>query len=193
MPTPIQSFGRDSPPGDTWQSDAPRDDPHMIAYRAWHPDAYHTGQHNYGTSPIDPSPTGSDSSNSDVRDAHWNSRSTTGLSRFTEEPFAGSTGPQLESPIYSQNASYYDASSLSHLAFVRDHQNYKRTLVGPLTSNACRLFDHERRPGIFFIFQDLSVRTEGLLSSWSGSCSHLTLRLHSGTFRLRLRLMNIGA
>ncbi|EPQ59151.1 hypothetical protein GLOTRDRAFT_70328 [Gloeophyllum trabeum ATCC 11539] len=51
---------------------------------------------------------------------------------------------------------------------------YTRTLVGPLAANACRLVDEHRKPGIFFLFQDLSIRTEG-------------------TFRLRLRLMNIGA
>jgi len=47
-------------------------------------------------------------------------------------------------------------------------------LVGPLSSNACRLMDEHRKWGIFFLFQDLSVRTEG-------------------TFRLRMRLLNIGA
>ncbi|KAK0190645.1 velvet factor [Armillaria mellea] len=51
---------------------------------------------------------------------------------------------------------------------------YTRTLVGPLSANATRLMDAHRQPGIFFLFQDLSVRTEG-------------------TFRLRLRLMNVGA
>ncbi|TCD67564.1 hypothetical protein EIP91_012261 [Steccherinum ochraceum] len=51
---------------------------------------------------------------------------------------------------------------------------YTRTLVGPLSANACRLLDEHRKAGIFFLFQDLSIRTEG-------------------TFRLRLRLMNVGA
>ncbi|KAG9101364.1 hypothetical protein FRC06_003127 [Ceratobasidium sp. 370] len=51
---------------------------------------------------------------------------------------------------------------------------YTRTLVGPLSANASRLVDAEEQPGIFFLFQDLSVRTEG-------------------TFRLRMRLMNVGA
>ncbi|KJA29804.1 hypothetical protein HYPSUDRAFT_238534 [Hypholoma sublateritium FD-334 SS-4] len=51
---------------------------------------------------------------------------------------------------------------------------YTRTLVGPLSANACRLLDEHRKPGIFFLFQDLSVRTEG-------------------SFRLRMRLMNVGA
>ncbi|KAL5507818.1 hypothetical protein ACEPAH_5436 [Sanghuangporus vaninii] len=51
---------------------------------------------------------------------------------------------------------------------------YTRTLVGPLSANAARLNDEHRKPGIFFLFQDLSIRTEG-------------------TFRLRMRLMNVGA
>jgi len=50
---------------------------------------------------------------------------------------------------------------------------YTRTLVGPLCANACRLKDEHRQLGIFFLFQDLSVRTEGV-------------------FRLRMRLMNVG-
>lgn len=51
--------------------------------------------------------------------------------------------------------------------------SYTRTLVGPLSANATRLLDEHRKPGVFFLFQDLSVRTEG-------------------SFRLRMRLMNIG-
>lgn len=38
---------------------------------------------------------------------------------------------------------------------------YTRTLVGPLSANAARLLDDKKVPGIFFTFQDLSVRTEG--------------------------------
>ncbi|EIW82278.1 hypothetical protein CONPUDRAFT_72552 [Coniophora puteana RWD-64-598 SS2] len=34
---------------------------------------------------------------------------------------------------------------------------YTRTLVGPLSANACRLVDDQHKPGIFFLFQDLSV------------------------------------
>jgi len=52
--------------------------------------------------------------------------------------------------------------------------SYTRTLVGPLSANAARLYDDRKQLGIFFTFQDLSVRTEG-------------------TFRLRLRLVNVGA
>jgi len=42
---------------------------------------------------------------------------------------------------------------------------YTRTLVGPLSANATKLLDEHRKSGIFFLFQDLSVRTEGLSSS----------------------------
>lgn len=42
-----------------------------------------------------------------------------------------------------------------------DKSDYTRTLVGPLTANAARLLDDKKQPGIFFTFQDLSVRTEG--------------------------------
>lgn len=40
--------------------------------------------------------------------------------------------------------------------------SYTRTLVGPLSANAARLYDDKKQVGIFFTFQDLSVRTEGL-------------------------------
>ena len=107
---------------------------------------------------------------------------------------------------------------------------YTRTLVGPLAANACRLLDEHRKPGIFFLFQDLSIRTEGMFGSppasapvhpsfpvfasmrQSGSrpcmlrsslsaalrteltCSGFPFGpLYTGTFRLRLRLMNVGA
>ncbi|KAL4076205.1 velvet factor-domain-containing protein [Scleroderma citrinum] len=87
------------------------------------------------------------------------------------------------SPIHPQQspqATYYQhhyaqstSSSPPSSAHPLSRHSYTRTLVGPLSSNACRLLDEHRRPGIFFLFQDLSVRTEG-------------------TFRLRLRLMNVG-
>jgi Velvet factor len=70
-------------------------------------------------------------------------------------------------------------------------QSYTRTLVGPLSANACRLKDEHRKPGIFFLFQDLSVRTEGA-QSLTAILQSLILIFFSGTFRLRLRLMNVG-
>lgn len=41
---------------------------------------------------------------------------------------------------------------------------YARTLIGPLAANAQRLLDDKKQEGIFFLFQDLSVRTEGVCS-----------------------------
>ena len=40
---------------------------------------------------------------------------------------------------------------------------YTRTLVGPLCANASKLSDEHRKSGIFFLFQDLSIRTEGTI------------------------------
>ena len=57
---------------------------------------------------------------------------------------------------------------------------YTRTLVGPLSANACRLLDEHRKPGIFFLFQDLSIRTEGAyrgLSLLSEASRHLKRNL----------------
>lgn len=51
---------------------------------------------------------------------------------------------------------------------------YTRTLVGPLSANACRLLDEHRKPGIFFLFQDLSIRTEGTYMNGS-FLTHLCL------------------
>ncbi|KAI8056535.1 velvet factor-domain-containing protein [Gilbertella persicaria] len=39
-----------------------------------------------------------------------------------------------------------------------------RSLMGAVVSNAYQLTDHHNQPGIFFIFQDLSVRVEGRFS-----------------------------
>jgi len=50
---------------------------------------------------------------------------------------------------------------------------YARTLIGPLAAGAQTLNDDNDEPGVFFLFQDLSVRTEGV-------------------FRLRMRLVNVG-
>ncbi|PSR93755.1 hypothetical protein PHLCEN_2v4650 [Hermanssonia centrifuga] len=75
---------------------------------------------------------------------------------------------------HHQGASYPQESTPTSTIPPLPRHTYTRTLVGPLSSNACRLLDEHRKPGIFFLFQDLSIRTEG-------------------TFRLRLRLMNVGA
>jgi len=50
---------------------------------------------------------------------------------------------------------------------------YNRTLIGQLCSSAQRLNDEDKKPGIWFIFPDLSVRTE----DW---------------FRLKFSFFNVG-
>ncbi|KAJ1308898.1 hypothetical protein OPQ81_004585 [Rhizoctonia solani] len=99
-------------------------------------------------------------------------------------PGPGSAYP--EEGVYPNNppgTSYYVQTPAGlHGAASAQHEassstaggQYTRTLVGPLSANASRLVDADNQPGIFFLFQDLSVRTEG-------------------TFRLRMRLMNVGA
>lgn len=42
-----------------------------------------------------------------------------------------------------------------------DRPVFIRTLVGPLAASAAKLNDEHGQPGWFFVFQDLSVRTEG--------------------------------
>lgn len=70
------------------------------------------------------------------------------------------------------NASSYaqDAPETASPNPLRHPANYTRTLVGPLSANACRLLDEHRKEGIFFLFQDLSVRTEGVSNTQGLSC-----------------------
>jgi len=79
--------------------------------------------------------------------------------------------PQQQQEQQQQPPSERDGQ---HTIPLLPRHTYTRTLVGPLSANAQRLQDEHRKPGIFFLFQDLSIRTEG-------------------TFRLRMRLMNVGA
>jgi len=73
---------------------------------------------------------------------------------------------------------------------------YTRTLVGPLCANASKLSDEHRKPGIFFLFQDLSIRTEGTIEFPAQILPArlvLTNVFDPGAFCLRIRLMNVGA
>ncbi|KAA1466573.1 hypothetical protein DENSPDRAFT_925963 [Dentipellis sp. KUC8613] len=91
-------------------------------------------------------------------------------SMYASASYAQRQPPQ---PPYPQSYAQSAPNPASTIPPLPRH-TYTRTLVGPLSANACRLQDEHRKPGVFFLFQDLSIRTEG-------------------TFRLRLRLMNIGA
>ena len=108
------------------------------------------------------------------------------------------------SASYVQNQQYYPGSShqqpeafQSGLSIPLPRHTYTRTLVGPLCANASKLSDEHRKPGIFFLFQDLSIRTEGsieffTLKYWSARVV-LTNVSDPGAFCLRIRLMNVGA
>ncbi|CAO3665385.1 unnamed protein product [Rhizopus stolonifer] len=47
--------------------------------------------------------------------------------------------------------------SVSH----KDRPEHLRNLIGSVASNARYLYDQDAVPGIYFIFQDLSIRLEG--------------------------------
>lgn len=63
---------------------------------------------------------------------------------------------------YHQGKPYAQESTPPSTIPPLPRHTYTRTLVGPLSANACRLLDEHRKPGIFFLFQDLSIRTEGM-------------------------------
>ncbi|CAA7260087.1 unnamed protein product [Cyclocybe aegerita] len=174
----IHSFGRtSSTSSDTWQSEEPAG---ILPYRAWNTDAAYPPVDSYPNSQqhLDPAlrtPSGS----TDTRDGGWSQQPGGYSSTADGDQGAYAQNPYHHQPTYTQypqpvpgspGPSHAPAAPSSPLP----RHTYTRTLVGPLSANACRLLDEHRKPGIFFLFQDLSVRTEG-------------------TFRLRMRLMNVGA
>ncbi|KDR83999.1 hypothetical protein GALMADRAFT_236561 [Galerina marginata CBS 339.88] len=173
----IHSFGRttSTASADAWQSET---EPEILPYRAWNTDtAYAPVDHH-----VDPA-LRTPSSNNDNRDPSGWSQSSN---------YNSATNPEAEQNVYG-HAPYHQGQHAAYAQYPQPaapgspapthapaagpplpRHTYTRTLVGPLSANACRLLDEHRKPGIFFLFQDLSVRTEG-------------------TFRLRMRLMNVGA
>lgn len=150
------------------------------------------GHHVFGSPPVDPAlrglPPPSSASNPNARETNqWSQPAmTTDMpthqNRYSQEGF----NPVAPTSQFD-NSMYASASYAQHAAqapyysgsYVQNVQNtpppppasaipplprhtYTRTLVGPLSANACRLLDEHRKPGIFFLFQDLSVRTEGI-------------------------------
>ncbi|KAI0353049.1 hypothetical protein OH77DRAFT_1407726 [Trametes cingulata] len=199
--TPTAEYGAPAqaganPPQD-WQIQNPvRDEQGNVDYRTW-------PQQGPAYSSVDghaipPAPT---ASSADPREGAYGSVAPGGTSetypqqaRYSQEPYTPvQTSPtqQIDSSMYAsasyaqqqhqqqtqsqyhQGSSYQEPTPPSTIPPLPRH-TYTRTLVGPLAANACRLLDEHRKPGVFFLFQDLSIRTEG-------------------TFRLRLRLMNVGA
>ncbi|KAI0082369.1 hypothetical protein K474DRAFT_1585794 [Panus rudis PR-1116 ss-1] len=172
-----------------------------MPYRAWAQDHdYSSVDNSHGPSTGQPQPD---------PNSHWSSSTDAyGQARYSQDQY-GQLPPQHNAPTHQQqtqppvDTSMYASAQYAQQQHQQQTQQshyhpqggytqppqeetapstlpplprhtYTRTLVGPLSANACRLLDEHRKPGIFFLFQDLSIRTEG-------------------TFRLRLRLMNIGA
>ncbi|KAF9006614.1 velvet factor-domain-containing protein, partial [Cyathus striatus] len=172
----IHSFGPNAPPGsrESWNSEVDSD---LLPYRAWSTESttYQTADA-YSSSQVDP--TLRHSSSTDNRDNSGWSQSEAYTSASSQDHSVYGTPPyahhssQLYQPAPYLPSTHSDQGTSSLQSLPR--HTYTRTLVGPLSANACRLLDEHRKPGIFFLFQDLSVRTEG-------------------TFRLRMRLMNVGA
>lgn len=172
----IHSFGRSgssvsvssSPVNDSWTADP------EPTYRPWNADTSSFGQaEHYGAPPVDPA----------LKSAP-ESRDSWDQNRFAQEgSYASSpSSPQYDPALYAASPyshppqqpqqpyfpNYQQAQNASSgpppaapLAALPPRNAYTRTLVGPLSSNGYRLLDEHRKPGIFFLFQDLSVRTEG--------------------------------
>jgi len=177
----IHSFGRSSsvssPVAEPWSADP------EPTYRPWNADSSSNFGHG-GPEPRDGHTSwGEPSRYSQDGPSYASSPSTP--QQYDPALYAASS-PYSHPPQQQVQAQYFSPTSASNsnsgyaqnapapLPAPSPRNAYTRTLVGPLSSNGYRLLDEHRKPGIFFLFQDLSVRTEG-------------------TFRLRLRLMNVGA
>ncbi|TDL29832.1 hypothetical protein BD410DRAFT_780327 [Rickenella mellea] len=167
---PINSFNRGGSPhvGSPWHPDhSSRDNTEAPAYRGWSSDAgFHADTTTAGHVPPHPQ---------HGHPPHYPPEAYVGAppvdphAMYAPAPYGH---PQPPHPSLAQYTPAPSSPSPSTVTLPR--HSYTRTLVGPLSANACRLLDEHRKPGIFFLFQDLSIRTEG-------------------SFRLRLRLMNVGA
>jgi len=108
-------------------------------YRAWAPGAiYRQPVNNSSNSHIDPA----------LRDPALDGPF---LTPSYDSPYRSSSSDPPPAPVTQQIT-----------ATIASRDPYTRTLIGPLAANACRLADEHKKPGIFFLFQDLSIRTEGI-------------------------------
>lgn len=167
-----------------------RDDQGNVDYRTWPQPATYPPIEGHA---IPPTTAGHTSSSTDPRDGAYANVPPTAASggsdgypqqaRYSQEPFtpvqaSPTQQPQVDPSMYAsasyaqqqhqqqqyhQGSSYQEPTPPSTIPPLPRH-TYTRTLVGPLASNACRLLDEHRKTGVFFLFQDLSIRTEGLSS-----------------------------
>ena len=191
------------PPGrnssESWQ----QPELEVLPYRAWTTDTAYAPVPSYASQELDPALQAPSSPG--TRDNSWtqsnNFNMTTLPSTELEQGSYGSASyhSQAHQPTYTQYPPSIPGSPPSPTQVAPaavlplPRHTYTRTLVGPLSANACRLLDEHRKPGIFFLFQDLSVRTEGQFPGDNYYFLDLTHIHGSGAFRLRMRLMNVGA
>ena len=83
--------------------------------------------------------------------------------------FSALPGSNPHPPVYNLGSGNGDdgAHPPAYLGFppesvVHEYKQYRRNLFGNLVTSAFRLKDDKSVPGIWFILQDLSVRTEGV-------------------------------
>lgn len=173
----IHSFGRNPMSVEPWQSEA---DPEILPYRAWGTDPTYSSADNFVNSQVDPA-LRTPSNNNEGRDTSvWPQ-----TERYSHEGYPPPAPPQLDAAMYATTPiPYPQPVAPAQSPYYPSHyppysgpptsagsgpppprHTYTRTLVGPLSANACRLLDEHRKPGIFFLFQDLSVRTEGVFLS----------------------------
>ena len=72
---------------------------------------------------------------------------------------------------------------------------FTRNLIGSLAASAFRLSDTDDKIGIWFVLQDLSVRTEGLFRYDPRGLALLPFSAqltHTQTYRLRFSFVNVG-
>lgn len=156
-------------PSENWQQQS---EVEVLPYRAWSTDTAYAPVDNYAAQELDPALQAPSSPG--TRDtATWNQSNNFNITTLpNNEMEQGSYGsapyqPQTPQPAYAQYPPSIPVSPPTPTpvnpaaAVPLPRHTYTRTLVGPLSANACRLLDEHRKPGIFFLFQDLSVRTEG--------------------------------
>ncbi|QPG99113.1 Velvet complex subunit 2 [Epichloe festucae Fl1] len=128
-------------------------------------------QSSYGQAPVYP-PNGSYGPPQQFFPQHQSYRSDGGVT-----PLSSQTSSSPYNRNGSSNATGYvqDHNSLARMAMVGGQPQgmFTRNLIGSLAASAFRLSDTEDRIGIWFVLQDLSVRTEG-------------------PFRLRYSFVNVG-
>lgn len=180
------SLGAPGPGQEAWNSES---DTEVLPYRAWNTDTAYPPVDTTFTNPqVDPALRGPSNADGRGENAGWVQADNSPQNRYPQDgyPSAPPNTASLDHSMYAsasyaqhppqppyyatpysqnaQNASPLPTSATSSIPPLPRH-TYTRTLVGPLSANACRLLDEHRKPGIFFLFQDLSVRTEGVCVS----------------------------